>query len=606
MNQIQILPDAVANQIAAGEVIDRPAAVVRELVENALDAGATEINVSVDGAGLVRVKVADNGSGIPKGQLATALQRHATSKITQADDLQQIGTFGFRGEALPSIASVSKFNIASRVAEDDSAWALNVQGGKEETLAPAARNIGTTIEVKDLFFNTPARRKFLKATRTEMSHVQDALVRLALAHPKTTFTLMADGQETLRFGSAQGDLLEDMLPRLTKFMGRDFVENCITVEMARDGLSIHGFVSLPTCNFSNARRQYLYINGRPVRDKVLLGALKQAYHDRLTHNRHPAAVLFITMPQEDVDVNVHPAKLEVRFKNSGEIFGLVHTATRHALDAHSQTSSTTGSAQALAGFQVPMGHQNAPLSAEGISFGSGMRPPLQAAEPILGEQPIGLGLDAQPRRQDTTHQAHASTATFGHHPLGAAIAQLHGTYIVSQTEQGVILVDQHAAHERLVYEKFKKQIMEDRVERQGLLMPEVVELQTSEVDLITERMEELHTLGVEIEPFGPTAVAVRATPALLGSMNTKEMVHDLVDDLRDMKKTVNLQERLEELLSTMACHGSIRANRRLDIDEMNAILRQMEATPNSAQCNHGRPTYVELKQIDIEKLFGRR
>lgn len=597
MPNIEVLPDAVASQIAAGEVVERPASVVRELVENALDAGAQNIHVIVEGAGLTRIRVEDDGCGIDKDQIPVALTRHATSKIRQAEDLFEISSFGFRGEALPAIASVTKFTLTSRHGDD--AWIVSADGGTTTPAEPAALGKGTVIEANDLFYNTPARRKFLKSSRTEMDHVQDAVVRLALAHPHVTFKLTADGKEVVRFGSAQGELLEDMLPRLAGFMGRDFVENCVPLEFERDGVNIRGFASLPTCNYGNARKQYLYINGRPVKDRVLLGALKQAYHDRLAHNRHAAAVIFVTMPPNEVDVNVHPAKAEVRFKNSSAIFGMVHAAVRHALDAHSQTASKTGANEALAGFQMP----NQALPQAGFSTAS------QVAEHHHGfamPTNTALALQTLPQARDVGQEAVQSTVQYLTYPLGAAVAQLHGTYIIAQTKEGMIMVDQHAAHERLVYERFKKQILDGNVQKQGLLIPEVVELIASEVDLVVARAAELDAFGLEVEAFGPTAVAVRATPALLGDLNAKTLLQDIVDDLRDLKTETRLQGQLEEFLSTMACHGSIRANRKLSIDEMNAILRQMEETPNSAQCNHGRPTYVELKIPEIEKLFGRR
>ena len=596
MPEIQILPDTVASQIAAGEVVERPASVVRELVENALDAGAQNIEISVEGAGITSIRVQDDGGGISKAQMPIALTRHATSKIRSADDLFCIDTFGFRGEALPAIASVTKFSLTSRSGDD--AWQVQADGGSTSEAEPAALGKGTVIEANDLFYNTPARRKFLKSSRTEMDHVQDAVVRLALAHPHITFRLTADGKEVVRFGSAQGDLLEDMLPRLATFMGRDFVENCVSIDFERDGASVRGFASLPTCNYGNSRKQYLYINGRPVKDRVLLGALKQAYHDRLAHNRYAAAVIFIDMPPTEVDVNVHPAKSEVRFKNSSAIFGMVHAAVRYALDAHSQTSSKTGADQALAGFSAPQMPMPQP------SFGAH-----QVAENAAGfayQAPSNFDMATVPQARDQGVEATQSKVQFTNYPLGAAVAQVHGTYILAQTVDGIIMVDQHAAHERLVYERFKKQILDDSVQKQGLLMPEVVELLSSEVDLLVKRSEELDAFGLEIEAFGPTAIAVRATPALLGDFNAKKLVHDVVEDLRDLKTETTLQSQLEEFLSTMACHGSIRANKKLSIDEMNAILRQMEETPNSAQCNHGRPTYVELKVPDIEKLFGRR
>jgi len=615
MKEIHVLPDSLANQIAAGEVVERPASVVKELVENALDAEATAIEILIENSGTKKITVKDNGFGLSKEQLSIALQRHATSKIAETKDLFEINSFGFRGEALPSIASVSRFTITSRRAEDESAWSYTGEGGKNMQLIPAAGEVGTTIEVKDLFFNTPARLKFLKAARTEMEHIQDVVVRLALANPKVSFKLMNEGNEVLHFNAAQGDLLEDMLPRLSKFMSKDFVKSAIGLDVERDDMRLRGFVSLPTFNVATNRRQYIYVNGRPVKDKLLLGALKQSYHDLLHTGRHPAAVLFVDIPARDVDVNVHPAKAEVRFKHGREVFGLMRGAIRRSLEEHSQEVGTAPATQALSGFHagsLPQQHygggQGGASTAQVMQFsmpqtGGGSFGAQQVAETISAfdahmEAPLHSGQD--------TFAAGRSVVDYVQYPMGAAVAQLHGTYIVAQTENAMIVVDQHAAHERLVYERFKKQVLDGNVERQGLLMPEVVELSEHDVTRLMERQEELLSFGLELEQFGPTAVAVRATPALLGEVSANAIVQDIVEDLREMKKETTVQSKLEEFLGTMACHGSIRANRKLSIDDMNAILRDMEKTPNSAQCNHGRPTFIELKLPEIEKLFGRR
>lgn len=611
MKKIQILPENLANQIAAGEVVERPSSVIKELVENALDAGASEITVSVEEYGIKSIAVKDNGSGIGKDMLPIAMHRHATSKISTVDDLFSIHSFGFRGEALPSIASVSRFSIISRTEEEDSAWQISSEGGKHSSINPAARNIGTTIEVKDLFFNTPARLKFLKARRTEMEHIQDVVVRLALAHPKVSFKLVSDGDEVLRFGTAQGDLLEDALPRLASFMGRDFVNNAIALENERDGVTVRGFVSLPTFNLSTNRRQYMYVNNRPVKDKLLLGALKQSYHDLLHNGRHPAAVLFVDMPAEAVDVNVHPAKAEVRFKDGRDIFGLIRGTVRRALDEHSTEVSTTPAQQALERFEAG----RLPNTPQQVQFASheSYTPSIQQSFMESTHQPRVMEMSAPVLRDEAMPEAprfqeDAEAVREDHEdfPMGAAMAQIHGTYIVAQNKNGMIVVDQHAAHERLVYERFKKQILGGNVEMQALLIPEIVELSAADVERVMEREDELKSFGMEVEQFGPSAVTVRSTPAILGEVNPKKILLDIVEDIRDMKKETALQSSIEELLSTMACHGSIRANRKLSIDDMNAILRDMERTPNSAQCNHGRPTFVELKVPEIERLFGRR
>jgi len=618
---ITLLDETLANQIAAGEVVERPASVVKELVENALDAGAQNITVTVEEAGLRRIQVRDDGCGIEHDQLALALCRHATSKIKTTEDLFSITSLGFRGEALPSIASVSRFSMTSRIANTPEAWQISTEGGKPPVTKPAAHPVGTTVTVDDLFFNTPARRKFLKSLRTEAEHVADVVVRLAMAHPYVSFTLMVDGQQTVHFDAAQGELLAETLPRLADFMGRDFIANALTIDATRDTLRLKGFVGLPTYNVSTPRRQYLFVNNRPVKDRTLLAAFKQAYHDLLAHNRHPAGVLFLDIPPREVDVNVHPAKAEVRFKNSSDVFALVRGGVRRSLDAHSQTVSNTGTTQALRSFQTsaqPLSHvqieaqlgrnQHRPMS----DFSQAPSQGGWVSQPTIGSygRPPSLDLDDQPQaaRQGaaTAEAAQASALHFSAHPLGAAVAQLHATYIIAQTDDGMIMVDQHAAHERLVYERLKQQILQKKVEQQPLLIPDVVELTKADATIIAEYAEELATFGLEVEQFGPAAIAVRATPALLGHMNCKTLLNDLVEDLRELKEGLTLQSRLEETLSTMACHGSIRAGKRLTIDEMNALLRQMEQTPNSAQCNHGRPTYVKLSRVDIEKLFGRR
>lgn len=605
MREIHQLSDQLANRIAAGEVVERPASVVKELVENAIDAGATHIAVTVEGGGLKRITIQDDGHGIPKDQIMLALSRHATSKIREIEDLFNIHTMGFRGEALPSIASVSRFSLATHTSEADNAWILESEGGKHKPVSPTALAQGTKIEVKDLFFNTPARLKFMKTNNTENQHIKDVMVRLAIAHPYISFTLTNEGKEVLRFGSAQGELMEDTLPRLASFLGREFTQNALIVEGQSEEVRLKGFISLPTYNVATARQQYLYVNNRPVRDKLLMGALKSAYHDLLAHSRHPVVVLFVDMPPQDVDINVHPAKAEVRFKNGSQVFGLIRATIRKALEENSQTVSSSTADLALKHFKTP---DYAPIQQQ--SFIPRGTPYVASPTHSLDTQVItteqSIELQAPPQARPFDERATEALQQFSGHPMGAAIAQIHGTYIVAQTEKGMIVVDQHAAHERLVYERFKKQILTDHVERQALLIPEIVEMQDRDVDALIERAEELAKFGLELEQFGPTAVSVRSTPALLGEINAKQLVLDIVEDLRDMKKETTLESHLEELLSTMACHGSIRANRRLNLDDMNAILRQMEKTPNSAQCNHGRPTYVELELPDIERLFGRR
>ena len=613
-----MLDDNLANQIAAGEVVERPASVVKELVENAIDAGAREIEVRVDNAGFKHIQVRDNGGGIPKEELPLAVRRHATSKIKQVSDLFEIHSLGFRGEALPSIASVSRFALTSRTPESAEAWVLtNKNPDQKMELKPAAQSVGTTVSVDDLFYNTPARRKFLKTPRTELEHITDTVVRLAMANPEKSFTLIHDGQESVRFESAQGDLISDRLARLSSFMGRDFVQNAVTVEAERDGMRLTGFSSLPTYNLSTPRRQFLYVNGRPVRDKTLVAAFKHAYHDLLARHRHPACVLFLEVPPRMVDVNVHPTKTEVRFKHGNEVFGLIKGGVRRALDDASRQVSDTGGQQALRAFQAEARQDTYSQQASFMSqqtsssnFGGWPQQSQQHVPPLnvsaTYHQGKGYGLDAPPAANADSEAAGQSVEQYQQSTLGAAVAQIHTTYIIAQNADGMVMVDQHAAHERLVYERFKKQIQNSQVEQQQLLIPEVVELTKADAELVADHREELATFGLEVEQFGPTAIAVRGTPALLGQMDCQGLVRDLVEDLHTLKEEVTLQTQLEETLSTMACHGSIRAGRRLSIDEMNAILRQMEQTPNSAQCNHGRPTYVKLSRAEIEKLFGRR
>lgn len=615
MTQINILPDALANQIAAGEVVERPANVIKELVENALDAHAQHITIQVDGGGLTRMVVRDDGHGMDKENLPRALHRHATSKIQDTDDLFNIGTFGFRGEALPSIASVSDFTLTSRAREADSAWQVT---SDDLTPTPASLTQGTKVEVKRLFHTTPARRKFLKTERTELAAIEDTLTRLALANPNIAFTYEVDGNEKWHLPAVT---IDGNAHRLDTVLGKGFSKNSVPISLTRatelENMTLTGYVSLPTFHLKSNRKQFLYVNGRPVKDKVLLGALKQAYHDRLARDKHPLATLFLTVPNALVDVNVHPAKAEVRFRDSGMVYSFILSGVRQALESVSTNSSEAGSEQALAAFQAP----TTPLPVQ-RSFSQGYAAPthqfavnessasmaLSEASELTQNQPSSFNMPPQiaTKGEESTDVTMSPDVT-DDFPLGAAIGQLFSTYIVAQSTDKLVLVDQHAAHERLVYEKFKTQIIANKnVEQQPLLVPEIVELSTHEVEALTARQDEFLNLGLDFDLFGPTALSVRATPALLGDMNVKLLLKDLVEDVLTLKATTTLQEKLEHLLSTMACHGSIRANRKLSRDELNAILRQMETTPSSAQCNHGRPTYIELDKADIEKLFGRR
>lgn len=616
MPSIRRLPDTLVNRIAAGEVIERPASAIKELVENALDAGADRIDVTIRDGGRVLMSVADNGRGMTPEEMRLAVERHATSKLGDGD-LFHILTLGFRGEALPSIGSVSRMAILSRPPGAADAWRLSIEGGQVIEPQPAPGAVGTTVEVRDLFYSTPARLKFLRSARAETSAILDGLNRLAMAHPTVAFTLTDDGREKLRLNATQGDLLDARLGRLGAIMGREFQENALVIDAEREGFHLTGYAGLPTLNRGNAAMQFLFVNGRPVRDKQLIGAVRAAYQDFLARDRHPLLALFLDCAPRAVDVNVHPAKTEVRFQEPGIVRGLIVSALRHALAQAGHRASTTVSSAALGAFQSA----SRPTSFQG-SFGGGYayRPQAPTAPPAPGaaatayafQAPDGFSPSApEPQAEHidpaTGEVTHASPSidpvAF---PLGAARAQVHATYVVSQTEDGIVIVDQHAAHERLVYETMKQDMAEGGVPRQGLLIPEIVELDERAVTRLTNRSEDLQALGLVVEAFGTDAVAVRETPALLGELDVQGMVRDLADELESLDDTFSLKEKLEEVVGTMACHGSVRAGRRLNVEEMNALLRQMEATPHSGQCNHGRPTYVELKLADIERLFGRR
>ena len=609
------LPDGLVNQIAAGEVVERPASAAKELVENALDAGARQVDVVLRDGGQTLISVRDDGCGMSADELVMAVDRHVTSKLP-TEDLSHIATLGFRGEALPSIGAVSRLTITSRQrdggAEGGNGWAITVAGGIKSDVVPAAHPLGTHVEVRDLFYATPARLKFLKTGRTEFSHALDAIQRLAMAYPDVGFSL-GDGKTTrLQFSAAQGDLLDARLGRLTSVMGREFHDNALAIEAEREGIKLTGYAGLPTLNRGNSGHQYLFVNGRPVRDKLLYGAVRGAYQDFLARDRHALVALFVEAPAELVDVNVHPAKSEVRFREAGVVRGLIVSALRHALAAAGHRASTTVATAALGAMRPvhdgpPMHYQWRPGS--GGHGGGRLGEKIAALQaPYDGVSASNLPhLHAGPStREAGVDEDGVVDESAEHYPLGAARAQLHGTYVVAQTDDGIIIVDQHAAHERLVYERMKQAIAGEGVPRQGLLLPEVVELEDVAVDRLVARAEELAEMGLVLEQFGPGAVVVREVPALLGQTDVVGLVRDLADDLSEFDSTMSLKERLEAVCGTMACHGSVRAGRQLNGSEMNALLRQMEATPHSGQCNHGRPTYVELKIVDIERLFGRR
>ncbi|MDD3837846.1 MAG: DNA mismatch repair endonuclease MutL [Phenylobacterium sp.] len=611
---IRRLPPETINRIAAGEVVERPASAVKELVENALDAGATRIEVQADGGGLTRLLVADDGHGMGPDELPLAVERHATSKLAPGDDgdydLLRIGTLGFRGEALPSIGSVARLSIASRARGAVEAFAILVEGGAVGQVSPAAfpGPHGARVEVRDLFYATPARLKFMKSERAESQAIGEELKRQAMAHEAVSFTLDLDGRRSLRL-PAEAAGPDGRLARLSAIMGRDFADNALAIDHEREGVRLSGFAGLPTYNRGNAAHQYLFVNGRPVRDRLLQGALRAAYADFLARDRHPLAALFIDLDPALVDVNVHPAKAEVRFRDPALVRGLIVSGLRHALAAAGHRAATTVSAEALSGLRPAY---TSPPPAAGFSAwrmgGWGQAAQAASAPAIPGLEEVSARAEPAFEPPPGLAEAPAPAAVFDpvDYPLGAARAQLHETYIVAQTRDGIVIVDQHAAHERLVYERMKQEMAEGGVVRQALLLPEVVELDPAEAERLCARADELAALGLVLEPFGPGAVLVRETPALLGETDVAGLVRDIADDLAENGQALALKERLEEVCGTMACHGSVRSGRRLTAPEMNALLRQMEATPHSGQCNHGRPTYVELKLADIEKLFGRR
>ena len=612
---IRLLPEGVVNRIAAGEVIERPASVVKELVENAIDAGARSIEIALEESGRRLIRVADDGRGMERDELPLALARHATSKLAQDGDLWSIATLGFRGEALPSIAAVSRLTLTSRAAGSDNAWSIEAAGGAPGECAPAARPQGTTVTVADLFYATPARLKFLKAPRTESGHAADTVNRLAMCHPAIGFTLIDDGRTVLRDGRHE-DAPAGRLARLALVMGRDFASNALPIDAEREGVRLTGYAALPTLNRASAQHQYLFVNGRPVRDRLLHGAVRAAYADLLHRGRHPMAALFVDLPPDTVDVNVHPTKAEVRFRNAALVRGLIVSALKRALAAAGHHAATTVADDALAALRPHTGAGGVARGTAAPDRGYGTPPPSRA--PLLAEAHARFQapLDSPSARIESPPPDAGSTAPAAEtasaerppaaYPLGVARGQVHGTYVVAQTEDGIVIVDQHAAHERIVYERMKTALAEAGIQRQMLLIPEVVELDDTAVGRLEARAAELADLGLVLERFGAGAVVVREVPALIGNGDTQGLVRDLADELAEWDESSTLRQRLADVCSTLACHGSVRAGRRLNADEMNALLRQMEQTPHAGQCNHGRPTYVELKLADIERLFGRR
>jgi DNA mismatch repair protein MutL len=609
---VRQLSEGMVNRIAAGEVVERPASVVKELVENALDAGARRIEIVTDGGGRRLIRVTDDGAGMTAPDLALAVERHATSKLPH-DDLLDIRTLGFRGEALPSIGAVARLTITTRHADEPHAWTLTVDGGQKSEVKPAALGEGTRVEVRDLFYATPARLKFLKSDRTESEAIREVVRRLAMSRPDVAFTLAGEERAPVTWAAALPGPT-GRLARLADVLGAEFRANAVEVQGGREGFAIAGFAALPTLSRANALGQYLFVNGRPVRDKLLIGVVRGAYADYLPRDRHPLVALFVTLDPREVDVNVHPAKAEVRFRDAALVRSLLIGALREALGREGQRAATTGGSATIAAFRPGVaprpgswdwrrsparpadlrGFQGPARGGFGPGFSSGLAEAAQAA------------FDVGAPSADARYEISEPAPDLLDRPLGAARAQVHETYIVAQTRDGLVIVDQHAAHERLVYERLKAALERQGVARQILLIPEIVELDEADVERMLARADELTRYGLAIEPFGPGAVAVRETPSLLGEIDARALIRDLSEHMAEWDATLPLERSLMHVAATMACYGSVRAGRRLKPEEMNALLRDMEATPNSGQCNHGRPTYVELKLTDIERLFGRK
>jgi DNA mismatch repair protein MutL len=605
---VRQLSEGIVNRIAAGEVVERPASVVKELIENALDAGATRVDILTDGGGRRLIRVADDGAGMTAADLALAVERHATSKLPD-DDLLDIRTLGFRGEALPSIGAVARLTITTRHAGEPHAWAITVDGGRKSERKPAALGQGTGVEVRDLFYATPARLKFLKSDRSEGEAIREVVRRLAMSRPDVAFTLAGEERAPVTW-SARLPGSTGRLARLSDILGAEFRANAVEVAGAAEKLAIEGFAALPTHSRANSLAQYLFVNGRPVRDKLLIGVVRAAYADYLPRERHPIVALFVSLDPRELDVNVHPAKAEVRFRDPGLVRSFLIRALRDALAREGRRSATTGGSATVAAFRAagvpprggwdwrrspsrPADARSLPTSPRGAAA-LGLAEAAQAA--------FDVGGPAADVRVDVIEPV----ADLIDRPLGAARAQVHETYIVAQTRDGLIIVDQHAAHERIVYERLKAALERSGMARQILLIPEIVELDEAAVERLVARAQDLLSYGLAIEPFGPGAVAVRETPSLLGAIDARALLRDLAEHMAEWEEALPLERRLMHVAATMACHGSVRAGRRLRPEEMNALLRDMEATPNSGQCNHGRPTYVELKLSDIERLFGRR
>ncbi|MFP4097736.1 MAG: DNA mismatch repair endonuclease MutL [Alphaproteobacteria bacterium] len=608
--RIRYLPDTLINQIAAGEVVERPAAVVKELVENAIDAGANAIDVDISAGGKERIIINDNGCGLSAEELCAALDRHATSKLPD-DDLLHIAHLGFRGEALASIAAVARVHIKTHDSAGGESWEIACEGGNKSQVRPCAHPKGTRIEVADLFYATPARLKFQKSERVEFGAIKDILSRLSMAYPHISFCLIHNGSKKLNLSAVL-----DLQSRLSSLLGRDFTQNAMTIDAQRENIKLSGLAALPTYHRGTSKFQYLFVNGRAVKDRLLHGCVRAAYADVLHRDRHPVVALFLDLPAQEVDVNVHPAKAEVRFQNSQMVRGLIISALKHAIMQDGHHSANTTNIQTPGAFNSPRYERTSapalPYSSSSsiYSYAYDFKAHQQHSSHNALCESAQSAYDLPPNaRVEDMHGAAFSSkdSVATHYPLGAARAQIHENYIIAQTHEGLVIVDQHAAHERLVYERFKSQMKETGVEKQGLLTPDIVDMEESDAQHLLEHAQAFSDLGLEIESFGAGAIAVQSIPSILSNkIDTKALLYDLLDDLKEYDKATVLEERIHQLLSTMACHGSVRSGRRLNAEEMNALLRQMEDTPLSGQCNHGRPTYIKLSLSDIEKLFSRR
>ncbi|WP_324780893.1 DNA mismatch repair endonuclease MutL [Thiobacillus sedimenti] len=596
---IRVLPDVLISQIAAGEVVERPASALKEMLENSLDAGATEIQVELEQGGIKRIRVSDNGSGIPRDELVLALTRHATSKIASLADLEQVASLGFRGEALASIAAIARVQLVSRGAGDAHAWAIQAEGGRLEASSPAARGQGTTIDIQDLFFNTPARRKFLKTEATEYAHCAETVRRLALAHPQVAFTLAHNGRTQLRLGT------ESAVARVRHVLGDAFETNAIAVEAAAGPLRVSGWVVRPAAATASRDGQHIFVNGRYVRDKLIVHALKEAYRDVLHHQLNPAYCLFVELPPEAVDVNVHPAKTEIRFRDGRGVHQFLFHAVERMLAAPVTADSGPAAVPAARPAWTPPQQASMPLQvAEAMALYaplaahalSGAPPASQAAE--LG------GLDSV-RAVATVAQPLPAACEGDVPPLGYALGQLHGVYVLAQNAHGLVLVDMHAAHERVVYEKLKSALDARAVPAQTLLIPVALTVDARDVAEISPHLDALAEIGFELSVSSPTSVAVRSVPWLLKDADPVELTRAVLAEVAEYGVGRLLAERRNELLATLACHGAVRANRRLTLPEMNALLREMEATERAAQCNHGRPTWFQLSLRELDAMFMR-